>query len=84
MGNMFKNFINYNPVKDNYKNFCEGRREVLISFEENIFPLPNPYVFCKSQWKEKDLDRYEFMPKNSLNERFLGRLGHRPLSEKKN
>ena len=84
MGNMFKNFINYNPVKDNYKNFYEGRREVLISFEENIFPLPNPYVFCKNEWKEKDLDREEFMPKNSVNESVLERLGHRSLSEKRN
>ena len=25
--------------------FYKGRREILIAFEENIFPLPKPYVF---------------------------------------
>ena len=63
---MLEKFIEYNPVKDNYKNqkfnilpnikeFYKGRREVLIAFA-----------------------------KNSLNERFLERLGHTPLSEKEN
>ena len=81
MENVLENFINYNPVKDNYKNqrfiilpnikeFYKGRREVLIGFEENIFLLPKPCVFGKNEWKEKDFDREEFMPKNSLNKVF--------------
>ena len=41
-------------------------------------------MFGKNVWKEKDLDREEFMPKNSLNESVLERLGHRSLSEKRN
>ena len=64
MKNLIRNFINYNPVKDNYKNqkfiilwnikeFFKGRREVLIAFEENIFPLPKSYVFGKNERKEK-------------------------------
>ena len=95
MENILEKFIEYNPVKDNYKNqkfnilpnikeFYKGRREVLIAFEENIFSLPKPHVFGKNEWKEKDLDRKEFIPKNFLNERFLERLGHTPLSEKEN
>ena len=35
-------------------------------------------------WKEKDLDREEFMPKNSLNRNILEKLGHTPLAEKEN
>ena len=41
-------------------------------------------MFGKNEWKEKDLDRKEFIPKNSLNKRFLERLEHTPLSEKEN
>ena len=62
MENMLEKFIEYNPVKDNYKNqkfnilpnikeFYKGRREVLIAFEENIFSLPKPYVFEFFKWK---------------------------------
>ena len=51
---------------------------------KKIFSLPKPYVFGKNEWKEKDLDRKEFIPKNSLNKRFLERLEHTPLSEKEN
>ena len=64
MKNLIRNFINYNPVKDNCKNqkfiilrnikeFFKGRREVLSAFEENIFALPKSYVFGKNEWKEK-------------------------------
>ena len=93
---MLENFIEYNPVKDNYKDqkfiilpnikdFCKGRRQFLIAFKNiYIFPLPKPYVFGKNLWKEKDLDREEFMPKNSLNRNILEKLGHTPLAEKEN
>ena len=62
MENMFEDFISYNPVKDMYKNkktnvllnareFYKGRREILIAFEENMFPLPKPYVFGEeNEW----------------------------------
>ena len=56
MENMLEKFINYNPIKDVYKNlktnillnareFYKGRREVLIAFEENMFPLPKTICF---------------------------------------
>ena len=41
-------------------------------------------MFGKNVWKEKDLDREEFMPKNSLNRNILEKLGHTPLAEKEN
>ena len=51
MENMLENVIDYNPIKDVYKNqkrnvllnareFYNGRKEVLIDFEKNMFPLP--------------------------------------------
>ena len=53
MENMLEKFINYNQVKNVYKNqksnillnakeFYKGTRKVIIAFEENIFPLPKP------------------------------------------
>ena len=30
-------------------------REILIAFEENIFPLPKRYVFGENEWKGKDI-----------------------------
>ena len=56
MGNMLEKFINYSPIKDVHKNlktnillnareFYKGRREVLIAFEENLFPLPKTIFF---------------------------------------
>ena len=73
MENIFESFIDYNPVKDVYKNqkpnillnareFYKGRREILIAFEENMFPLPKPYVFGKNEWKEKNLRDEKLMP----------------------
>ena len=64
MENMFENFINYNLVKNVHKNlksnillnareFYKGRKEVIIAFEENMFPLPKRYVFGKNEWKER-------------------------------
>ena len=74
MENMLENFIHYNPVKNVYKNqkinillnakeFYKGRKEVIIAFEENIFPLPKPYVFGKNEWKERYFGKEEFMLK---------------------
>ena len=72
---MFESFIDYNPIKDVYKTkkvntllnvreFYKGRREILIAFEENIFPLPKPNVLGKNEWKERDIpDDERYMPK---------------------
>ena len=57
---------------------------ILIAFEENIFPLPKPYVFGEREWKEKDLRKKRFMPKYFSGRSFLERLGYTPLSEKEN
>ena len=73
MENMLKNFIDYSPIKNVYKKqktnillnareFYKGRREILIAFEENMFPLPKPYVFGKNEWKEKNLGNEKLMP----------------------
>ena len=94
MENMLESFINYNPIKNVYKNkkvntllnareFYKGRREILIAFEENMFPLPKPYVFGENEWKEKYLVDENFMPKIfKLN--FLQEYNPTPLSEKEN
>ena len=29
--------------------FYKGRREILIAFQEDIFPLPKPYVFGENE-----------------------------------
>ena len=74
MENMLERFIDYNPIKNVYKNqkvnillnarkFYKGRRETLIAFEENMFLLPKPYVFGKNEWKEKDSGNERFIPK---------------------
>ena len=39
----------------NAREFYKGQIEILIAFEENIFPLPKPYVFGENEWKEKDI-----------------------------
>ena len=73
MEEKLENFVEYSLVKYNYKNQTFQilpnvkelimkqtwiqRREILIAFEENIFPLPKPYVFGKNEWKEKDVNR---------------------------
>ena len=75
---MLEIFIDYSP-REVYK----GRREILIAFEENIFPLPNPYVFGENVWKEKYFGDEKFMPKTfKLN--FLQEYNQTPLSEKEN
>ena len=72
MENMLERFIDYNPIKNVYKNqkvnillnareFYKGRREILIAFEENMLPLLKPYVFGKNEWKEKDLGNEKCM-----------------------
>ena len=94
MENMLEDFINYNAVKDTYKNqkanvnlnareFYKGRREILIAFEENMFPLPKPYVFGENEWKEKDLGNKKLMP-SILRKGFLEKYDQIPLSEKEN
>ena len=86
MENMLEKFIDYNPIKDvhkkqktnivlNAKEFYKGRKEVIIAFEENMFPLPKPYVFGKNEWKERDLSREYFMPK-ILEKSFLSEIGY--------
>ena len=74
MENILESFIDYNPINNVYKNqkvnillnareFYKGRREILIAFEENMFPLPKPYVFGKNEWIEIDLGNEKFMQK---------------------
>ena len=94
MENMLEIFVNYKPVKDTYKNkktnvllnareFYKGRRKILIAFEENMFPLPQPYVFGKNEWEEKYLGDEKYMPKTfKLN--FFQKYNKTPLSEKEN
>ena len=59
MENVLERIIDYNPAKTLYKNqkanillnakeFYKGKKEVLIAFEENMFPLLKPYVFGKN------------------------------------
>ena len=94
MENMLEDFINYNAVKDTYKNqkanvnlnareFYKGRREILIAFEENMFPLPKPYVLGKNEWKKKYLGHEKFAPE-TFKLSFLEEHNHTPLSEKEN
>ena len=48
----------------NAREFYKGQREILIAFEENIFPLPKLYVFGENEWKEKDIPgNKKYMPK---------------------
>ena len=95
MENMPESFIDYNPIKNVYKNkkvdnlsnareFYKGRREILIAFEENMFPLPKRFVFGKNEWKERDFFGNEkFMPK-TFKLSFLEKHNQTELSEKKN
>ena len=94
MENMLENFIDYSLIKNVYKKqkinillnareFYKGRREILIAFEENMFPLPKPYVFDKNEWGEIYLGGEKYMPKTfKLN--FLQDYNQTPLSEKEN
>ena len=75
MENMLESFIDYNSIKNIYKSkkvntllntreLYKGRREILIAFEEDMFPLPKLYVFGENEWKERDIpDNEKFMPK---------------------
>ena len=94
MENVLERTIDYNPVKTLYKNqkanillnakeFYKGKKEVLIAFEENLFPLPKPYVFGENEWKEKDLGNKKLMP-SILRKGFLEKYDQIPLSEKEN
>ena len=68
---MFEILIDDNLVKYVYKNqksnillnareFYKGRKKVIIVFEENMFPLPKPYVFGENEWKEIELGKKVF------------------------
>ena len=95
MENMLESFIEYNPVENVYENqkknffysnakeFYKGQREILIAFEENMFPLPKPYVLGKNEWKKKYLGHEKFAPETSKLS-FLEEHNHTPLSEKEN
>ena len=78
MVNMLEIFIDYNPIKNVYKDqkvnvllnareFYKGPKEILIAFEENMFPMPKPYVFGKNEWKESDLgnEKLGFLEENN-------------------
>ena len=67
----------------NTREFYKGRRQILIAFEENMFPLPKSHVFGKNEWKEKDLGGERYMPK-SLKLSFLQKYNKTSLSEKEN
>ena len=64
--------------------FYKGRREILIAFEENIFPLPNTYVFGKNEWKEKDIPCNEKSMPKTFKLSFLEKNNQTELSEKEN
>ena len=93
--NMLERFIDYSPIKDMYKSknintlsnvreFYKGRREILIAFEENIFPLPKLHLFGKNEWKERDIPNNEkYMPK-TFNFSFLEKNNQTEFSEKEN
>ena len=67
----------------NAREFYKGRREILIAFEQNIFPLSKPYVFGENERKGKYLGDEKYMPKPfKLN--FLQEYNQNPLSEKEN
>ena len=94
MENMLESFIDYNPIKNVYKNkktnvllnareFYKGRRKVLIAFEENMFPLPKPYMFRKNKLKEKNLGDEKYMLK-AFNIIFLLQYNQTLLSENEN
>ena len=59
-------------------------REILIAFEENIFPLPKRYVFGENEWKGKDIPGNEkYMPK-TFKFSFLEKNNQTELSKKEN
>ena len=91
MENMLENFVNYSPIKNMYKNqkrnillnareIYKRRKEILIAFEENMFPLPKPYVFGENEWKERYIGNEEFMRK-PFKLSFLEEHNHSPLSD---
>ena len=67
----------------NAREFYKGRKEVVIAFEEDMFPLPKPYVLGENELKERDLGNVEFMPR-TFKLSFLEEYERTPLSEKEN
>ena len=62
MENILESFIDHNSIKNvnqnkkanvlsNARDLYKGQREILIAFEENIFPLPKSYVLGENKWK---------------------------------
>ena len=91
MENMLENFVNYSPIKNMYKNqkrnillnareIYKRRKEILIAFEENMFPLPKLYVFRENEWKERYIGNEEFMRK-PFKLSFLEEHNPSPLSD---
>ena len=90
---MLERFINYNPVKDEYKNkkkgillnakeSYKGRKEVLIAFEKNMFPLPRPYMFGKNERKKSDDFGDGRFVARTLTKNLLEKYDQIPLSKK--
>ena len=74
--------IKKNGILLNAKEFYKGRKEVLIAFEENMFPLPRPYMFGKNEWKESDdFGDGRFVAK-TLTKNLLEKYDQIPLSRK--
>ena len=46
----------------NAKEFYKGRKMILITFENGIFPFPKQYP-SESDWKEDEMDSSEFLPR---------------------
>ena len=46
----------------NAKEFYKGRKMILITFENGIFPFPKQYP-SESDWKEDEVDSSEFLPR---------------------
>ena len=46
----------------NAKEFYKGRKMILITFENGIFPFPKQYP-SESDWKQDEMDSSEFLPR---------------------
>ena len=67
----------YNPKKEEFKTqkesvllnareFCKGRKMILIAFENNLFPLPKQYPSENiDDWKEDEMDSTHIIPKET-------------------
>ena len=73
---MIKRLHNDNPNSEKYKTqktgtllnakeFYNGRKMILIAFENDIFPLPKQYSSDMDDWEEDEIDSLQFLPKKS-------------------